>query len=117
VLNIVVLKNSPVQGLKGRTQLNDIPNNDEMQNNIALQRAQSSLDLAVTALQRDPSQISIQYETDKLSFEWRQRESALVSSQLNLEFVAKEYVRAQAITEGKLLADGTRSNLSFNVKA
>ncbi len=88
-----------------------------MLNGIALQRAQSSMDAALASLQRDPKQISIQYETDKLTFDWRQQEPALASTQLSLEFVAKEYVRAQSITGGKTPSEGEKSTVSFNVTA
>lgn len=91
-----------------------MPNNAELLDVIALKRVQASLDTALAALNRDPKQITNQYETDKLSFDWRQNETAIASAQLNQQFVAKAYVRAEMDSAGKQSAESDLPKSSFN---
>ena len=108
----------------GRSEKRRIPLNNEAQNSaefsdqIALRRAQSSMDIALAALQRDPKQISIQYETDKLSFDWRKQFSDLEAEQSNLQFLVKEYVSTENLATAKKPAvEKPAGSTPFNVTA
>ncbi len=95
-----------------------MPNGNEPLNMLALQQVQSSLCSTLTSLMRDPEQLSIQYETDKLTYDWRQYEAACVSAQRNQQFVAQVYAQMESETAPKEPDPKVKSEyVPFNTKA
>lgn len=72
------------------------------------------METALAALGRDPEQLSIQYEMDKLTFDWQQHESAFVSAQLNQQFVAKAYAQTENETALKRHEETSQKKVPFN---
>lgn len=82
--------------LKGAIPTDSVSNDEELLCSIALQSAKLNLEHALTALAYDPTQAAIVFETDQMSFDWRQKGNstafALPSKKLSIE----AYLRVEA---------------------
>lgn len=90
-------RNSSSMGIKEAIFLNSVPNNDELLSGAALQSAKTKLELALTALAYDPKQFSVEFETNQMGFDWRQKGRTAEFCAHSVKSSIQEYIRVETI--------------------
>jgi hypothetical protein len=88
----------------------------QIDHNFTVQSVQANLDTAISLIPSLPEKtvsqnLSMQYETEKMSFEWRTQNRPLKERILaSKEYCVKEYSKAEQIEEGDSSSPSAGSN-------
>lgn len=103
--------------LKGAISTDSVSTEEELLCSIALQSAKMNLEHALTALAYDPARVSVVFETDQMSFDWRQKGNSAAFASPGKKLSIKAYLRAEASAPHAVPKEEHPSAQKFDVKA